>query len=158
MTHAIVGRWGKNLALRFPIEIASQLSLREGDRLEIETGPDRIVIHRAKPVTRLKTCSPARPRPNGARCTPMPMIGDPTSAAKSSTNDGACVATRRRQSVTASGPTPPPGPLDIYARPATLCSIPGPPITGHLQLPLLRVTRATSQPAATAFHHALSDK
>lgn len=54
MTHAIVGRWGKNLALRFPNEIASQLSLREGDRLEIETGPDRIVIHRAKPVYTLE--------------------------------------------------------------------------------------------------------
>jgi antitoxin component of MazEF toxin-antitoxin module len=49
VTHAIIGRWGKNLALRFPNEIAGKLSLREGDRLEIEAGPDQIVIRRAKP-------------------------------------------------------------------------------------------------------------
>ena len=49
MTLATVGRWGKNLALRFPNEIASELHLREGDRLEIEAGTDQIVIRRAKP-------------------------------------------------------------------------------------------------------------
>ena len=49
MTHVIVGRRGKNLALRFPNEIAGDLSLREGDRLKIESEADRIVIRRAKP-------------------------------------------------------------------------------------------------------------
>jgi antitoxin MazE len=49
MTHAIVGRWGKNLAVRFPNEIASELQLHEGDRVEIESGPGEIVIRRAKP-------------------------------------------------------------------------------------------------------------
>jgi antitoxin MazE len=49
MTHVIVGRWGKNLALRFPNEIASEFHLHEGDRVEIETGPEQIVIRRAKP-------------------------------------------------------------------------------------------------------------
>jgi antitoxin MazE len=49
MTHVIVGRWGKNLAVRFPNEIAGALQLRDGDRVEIESQPDQIVIRRAKP-------------------------------------------------------------------------------------------------------------
>ena len=49
MTRVIVGRWGKNLALRFPIEIASEFKLLEGDRVEIEADPEQIIIRRAKP-------------------------------------------------------------------------------------------------------------
>ena len=49
MTHAILGRWGKNLALRLPHEVASELHLREGERVEVVTGPGQIVIRRAKP-------------------------------------------------------------------------------------------------------------
>lgn len=49
MTRVIVGRWGKSLALRFPNEIASEFQLLEGDRVEIESGPEQIVIRRAKP-------------------------------------------------------------------------------------------------------------
>ncbi len=49
MTHSIVGRWGRNLAVRFPSEIASEFRLHEGERVEIESGPEQIVIRRAKP-------------------------------------------------------------------------------------------------------------
>ncbi len=35
MSHALLGRWGKNLAVRLPSEIASELSLRDGERVEI---------------------------------------------------------------------------------------------------------------------------
>ncbi len=49
MSHAILGRWGKNLALRLPNEIASELSLREGERVEIVSGAGQITIRRAKP-------------------------------------------------------------------------------------------------------------
>jgi antitoxin MazE len=49
MTLATVGRWGKNLALRFPSDIARELSLHEGDKLEIEAVSEQIVIRRAKP-------------------------------------------------------------------------------------------------------------
>jgi antitoxin MazE len=49
MTHSIVGRWGRNLAVRFPSEIASEFQLHEGERVEIESGPQQIVIRRAKP-------------------------------------------------------------------------------------------------------------
>lgn len=49
MTHVIVGRWGKNLALRFPNEIANAFQLHEGDRVEVESAANQIVIRRAKP-------------------------------------------------------------------------------------------------------------
>jgi antitoxin MazE len=49
MTHAILGRWGKNLALRLPENVASELSLREGERVEVVSSPGQIVIRRAKP-------------------------------------------------------------------------------------------------------------
>lgn len=54
MTHAIVGRWGKNLAVRFPNEIASEVGLHDGERVEIEAGINHIVIRRAKPVYSLE--------------------------------------------------------------------------------------------------------
>jgi antitoxin MazE len=49
MSHAILGRWGKNLAVRLPNGIASELRLREGERVEVVSGPDQIVIRRAPP-------------------------------------------------------------------------------------------------------------
>jgi antitoxin MazE len=49
MTHAILGRWGKNLAVRLPNEIASELHLRDGERVEIVSDAGQIVIRRAKP-------------------------------------------------------------------------------------------------------------
>jgi antitoxin MazE len=48
MTHAILGRWGKSLALRLPHEIASKLNLREGEIVEVDAGGDSIIIQRAK--------------------------------------------------------------------------------------------------------------
>jgi antitoxin component of MazEF toxin-antitoxin module len=50
MTHAILGRWGKNLTLRLPHEVASDLKLREGERVELVSSHDQIVIRRAKPA------------------------------------------------------------------------------------------------------------
>ena len=49
MSHALLGRWGKNLAVRLPSEIASELSLRDGERVEIVADSGQIVIRRAKP-------------------------------------------------------------------------------------------------------------
>jgi antitoxin MazE len=49
MPHATLGRWGKNLAVRLPTEVASELRLREGEPVEIVTSPGQIVIRRAKP-------------------------------------------------------------------------------------------------------------
>jgi antitoxin MazE len=47
MASAIVGRWGKNLAVRVPQEIAEATHLSDGDRVEIETRAGDIVIRRS---------------------------------------------------------------------------------------------------------------
>lgn len=49
MSHVTVGRWGKNLAIRFPGDIARAAGLGEGEQVEIETRGSEIVIRRAIP-------------------------------------------------------------------------------------------------------------
>ena len=49
MSHITVGKWGRNLAVRFPGDIAREVGLREGERVEIETHQGAIVIRRAAP-------------------------------------------------------------------------------------------------------------
>ncbi|MBF6567783.1 MAG: AbrB/MazE/SpoVT family DNA-binding domain-containing protein [Candidatus Binataceae bacterium] len=49
MPQAIVGKWGKNLAIRFPGELAKAARLSDGDRVEIEALDGDIVIRRAVP-------------------------------------------------------------------------------------------------------------
>jgi antitoxin MazE len=46
MAEATVGRWGRNLAVRMPSEIARAAALSEGERVEIEIRDGDIVIHR----------------------------------------------------------------------------------------------------------------
>jgi antitoxin MazE len=48
MTQAIVGKWGKNLAVRVPSDVAEKSGLSEGERVEIETRDGDIVIRRSK--------------------------------------------------------------------------------------------------------------
>jgi antitoxin MazE len=54
MTPATVGKWGNNLAIRLPGEIAKAAGLRNGDRVEIETHDGDIVIRRATPLFTLE--------------------------------------------------------------------------------------------------------
>ncbi len=49
MPEVTVGRWGKNLAVRFPGEVAKAARLSEGDRVEIVALDGDIVIRRAAP-------------------------------------------------------------------------------------------------------------
>lgn len=49
MSHITVGRWGKNLAIRFPGEIASAAGIQEGEQVEIDTRGEEIVIRRLAP-------------------------------------------------------------------------------------------------------------
>jgi antitoxin MazE len=49
MSQVTVGKWGKNLAIRFPSEIAKAAGLSDGERVEIETHDGAIVIRRAIP-------------------------------------------------------------------------------------------------------------
>jgi antitoxin component of MazEF toxin-antitoxin module len=46
MSQATVGRWGKNLAIRVPLEVARRAGLADGERVEIEAQDGDIVIRR----------------------------------------------------------------------------------------------------------------
>jgi antitoxin MazE len=52
MSEVTVGRWGKNLAVRVPTEIANASGLREGERVQLETRDGDIVIKRPAVRTR----------------------------------------------------------------------------------------------------------
>jgi antitoxin MazE len=46
MTQVTVGRWGKNLAVRVPSQVAKKAGLSDGERVEIEARDGDIVIRR----------------------------------------------------------------------------------------------------------------
>jgi antitoxin MazE len=49
VSRVTVGKWGKNLAIRFPSEIVTATGLHSGERLDIETHDGEIIIRRAVP-------------------------------------------------------------------------------------------------------------
>jgi antitoxin MazE len=49
MSKVTIGKWGKNLAIRFPGEIAKAAGLIDGERVEINARDGEIVIRRASP-------------------------------------------------------------------------------------------------------------
>jgi antitoxin component of MazEF toxin-antitoxin module len=49
MSQAVVGRWGKNLAIRFPADVAKSAGLDEGQRVEIVSHDDQVVIRKLPP-------------------------------------------------------------------------------------------------------------
>jgi antitoxin MazE len=49
MSRALIGRWGKNLAIRFPADIAKAAGLGDGQRVEIVSSADAIVIRKLAP-------------------------------------------------------------------------------------------------------------
>ena len=46
MFHATIGKWGRNLAVRVPMEVAKTAGLVDGERVEIETCDGDILIRR----------------------------------------------------------------------------------------------------------------
>jgi antitoxin component of MazEF toxin-antitoxin module len=46
MSRVTVGKWGKNLAIRVPFELAETSGLSEGEEVEIESKDGDLVIHR----------------------------------------------------------------------------------------------------------------
>jgi antitoxin component of MazEF toxin-antitoxin module len=46
MAGVIVGRWGKNLAIRVPAEVAETTGLSDGERVEIEVQGGDILVRR----------------------------------------------------------------------------------------------------------------
>ena len=55
MAQAIVGRWGRTLAVRLPAEAARKLALGEGGRVEIDVEGDAIVIRKSSAERALET-------------------------------------------------------------------------------------------------------
>jgi antitoxin MazE len=49
ITHVMVGRWGKNLAVRLPGDIARAVGLAEGQRVEIETRDGEVILRGPAP-------------------------------------------------------------------------------------------------------------
>jgi antitoxin component of MazEF toxin-antitoxin module len=46
MTHSVIGKWGKNLAVRVPMEVARAAGLTDGEKVEIEIQDGDILIRR----------------------------------------------------------------------------------------------------------------
>jgi antitoxin component of MazEF toxin-antitoxin module len=46
MSHSVVGKWGKNLAIRVPMDVARAAGLVNGEKVEIETQDGDIVVRR----------------------------------------------------------------------------------------------------------------
>ena len=49
MAEAVLGKWGKNLALRLPANVARAARLEIGERVELEVRDSEIVIRRRAP-------------------------------------------------------------------------------------------------------------
>ncbi len=46
MSHSVVGKWGKNLAIRVPMDVARAAGLMDGEKVEIETQDGDLVVRR----------------------------------------------------------------------------------------------------------------
>ncbi len=55
MTRVTVGKWGKNLAVRVPLEIARASGLSDGEQVEVEIHDGDILIRRQEGRTRLRS-------------------------------------------------------------------------------------------------------
>ena len=49
MAEAVLGKWGKNLALRLPANVAKAACLEVGERVEVDIRDSEIVIRRRVP-------------------------------------------------------------------------------------------------------------
>ena len=46
MSRSVVGKWGKNLAIRVPMEVARAVGLTDGEKVEFEMQAGDIVVRR----------------------------------------------------------------------------------------------------------------
>jgi antitoxin MazE len=49
MSQAIIGRWGKSLAVRFPAEVAKAAGLGDGECVEVVEQEGQVVIRKTSP-------------------------------------------------------------------------------------------------------------
>jgi antitoxin MazE len=61
MSQAVIGRWGKNLAVRFPADVAKAAGLDDGQRVEIVPGEGEVVIRKLPPELTIETMFHGRP-------------------------------------------------------------------------------------------------
>jgi antitoxin MazE len=54
MPHSVVGKWGKNLAIRVPMEIARAAGLTDGEKVEVETQDGDMVVRRREARVRAR--------------------------------------------------------------------------------------------------------
>jgi antitoxin MazE len=59
MSQATVGRWGKNLAIRVPSDVARKAGLADGERVEIQAQDGDIVIRRLSARARASAAAAA---------------------------------------------------------------------------------------------------
>ena len=71
MSQMIVGKWGKNLAVRLPGVVADEAGLKEGERVEVETRNGEIVIRRSVPVFTLDELFRGKSPAESKRCRPL---------------------------------------------------------------------------------------
>jgi antitoxin MazE len=70
MTQVIIGRWGKNLAIRLPSELVNAVGLTEGERVALEANDGDIVIRRTTPHVTLEELFRGQELRGMARCLP----------------------------------------------------------------------------------------
>ena len=58
MSHSVVGKWGKNLAIRVPMEVARAAGLTDGEKVEVETQDGDIVVRRREARARARQDCP----------------------------------------------------------------------------------------------------
>jgi antitoxin MazE len=46
MAEAVIGRWGKNLAIRLPAHVAKKAGLGEGERVEIVSSSKEVIVRK----------------------------------------------------------------------------------------------------------------
>ena len=98
MPRAVVGRWGKNLAIRFPAEVAEAARLIEGERVEIAASGDEVVIRRLPAEVTVEALFAGKGRRPGGRSTAALSTGARTRAASASRNERRRIFARRRRS------------------------------------------------------------
>ncbi|MEA1651301.1 AbrB/MazE/SpoVT family DNA-binding domain-containing protein [Nitrospirillum sp. BR 11164] len=46
MSHSIIGKWGKNLAIRVPMDVARVTGLMDGEKVDVEIQDGDLIIRR----------------------------------------------------------------------------------------------------------------
>ena len=87
MSQVTIGKWGNNLAIRFPSEIVKAAGLADGERVELEAHDGNIVIRRAVPHFTVAELFRGKSPDEWRAAYREPLSGDRKSVARSWRND-----------------------------------------------------------------------